>query len=58
MRDFAQDRTRPSGTRQAIKTTPRERAFIDALAVYYRDFRAQAERTKAYEAAMEKLSAT
>jgi hypothetical protein len=42
---------------KAIKTTPRERAFIEALGVYYRDYRAQAERTKAYEAAMEKLSA-
>ena len=41
---------------KAVKTTPRERAFIDALAVYYRDFRGQAERTKAYEAAMEKLA--
>jgi hypothetical protein len=42
---------------RVIKTTPRERAFIEALGVYYRDYRAQAERTKAYEAAMEKLSA-
>ena len=40
-----------------LKATPRERAFIDALAVYYRDFPSQAERTLAYEAAMEKLAA-
>src|SRR5262249_2161635 len=38
--------------------TERERAFIDALDIYYRDYRqgGHAARTQAYEAAMERVS--
>lgn len=38
--------------------TERERAFIDALDIYYRDYRqgGHAARTQAYEAAMERIS--
>jgi hypothetical protein len=57
------DALRKGGTflRQAKAAQPkseRERAFIDALEIYYRDYRqgGHAARTQAYEAAMERLA--
>src|SRR5258708_3200180 len=40
---------------QRLKTTPRERAFLDAMEVYYREYPngGQLARARAYEAAME-----
>ena len=40
-----------------LKTTPRERAYIDALLVYYREYPngGQLARARAYEAAMERV---
>jgi hypothetical protein len=42
---------------KTLKTTPRERAYLDAMEIYYRDFPngGQAARARAYEAAMERL---
>ncbi len=42
---------------KTLKTTPRERAYLDAMEIYYRDFPkgGQAARTQAYGAAMEHL---
>lgn len=41
-----------------LKTTPRERSFLEAMEIYYRDYPAggQLARTRAYEAAMGRLS--
>ena len=40
-----------------LKTTPRERAYLDAMEIYYRDFPqgGQAARAHAYEAAMDRV---
>src|SRR4051812_31051817 len=40
-----------------LKTTPRERAYVDALLVYYQEYPngGQPARTRAYEAAMERV---
>jgi tetratricopeptide (TPR) repeat protein len=40
-----------------LKTTPRERGYLDAMEVYYRDYPGggQLARTRAYEAAMQRL---
>jgi hypothetical protein len=42
---------------KALKTTPRERVYLDAMEVYYRDYPAggQLTRTRAYETAMERV---
>jgi hypothetical protein len=42
---------------KTLKTTPRERAYLDAMEIYYRDFPqgGQAARAHAYEAAMERV---
>jgi hypothetical protein len=45
------------GHAATLKTTPRERAYIDALLVYYREYPngGQLARTQAYETAMERV---
>ena len=47
------------GRTATLKTTPRERAYIDALLIYYQEYPngGQVARTRAYEAAMERVFA-
>jgi hypothetical protein len=42
---------------RGLKTTPRERAYLDAMEIYYRDVpnNGQRARTQAYEAAMDRI---
>ncbi len=49
-----QDYLRSAAT---LKTTPRERSYVDAMLVYYREYPngGQLARTRAYEAAMERV---